>query len=130
MTKWLKAVYVNGMNIEETVSYTKSIINSGKKINFTNLDGYIIDKHSTGGVGDKVSLILGPILVACNCYVPMIVGRFLAHTGGTLDKLESIPGYNGLLPNERFIKIDVFSLQIAQKSAGTSYPVSYKNVLH
>ena len=105
MTQWLKAVYNNNMNINETVYYTDSIINSGQKINFNTLDGYIIDKHSTGGVGDKVSMILGPILAACNCYVPMIVGRYLSHTGGTLDKLESIPGYNGLLTSQRFIEI-------------------------
>ena len=80
-------------------------INSGEKLDFNYLDGYIIDKHSTGGVGDKVSMILGPILAACGCYVPMIVGRFLGHTGGTLDKLESLPGYDGLLSKERFKKI-------------------------
>ena len=105
MTQWLKAVYDKGMTIEETNSYTNAIINSGQKIKFKNIDRYIIDKHSTGGVGDKVSIILGPILAACNCYVPMIVGRFLGHTGGTLDKLESIPGYNGLIGKERFMEI-------------------------
>jgi len=105
MTKWLKAIYKNSMNIDETVYYTNAIINSGEKLDFSYLDGYIIDKHSTGGIGDKVSMILGPILAACGCYVPMIVGRFLGHTGGTLDKLESIPGYNGLLSKERFKKI-------------------------
>ena len=105
MTHWLKAVYNNSMDINETVYYTDAIINSGNKITFNDLDGYIIDKHSTGGVGDKVSMILGPILAACDCYVPMIVGRYLGHTGGTLDKLESIPGYNGLLTKERFKEI-------------------------
>ena len=105
MTKWLKAILKHDMNIDETIYYTESIINSGKKIKFDNLDGYIIDKHSTGGVGDKVSLILGPILAACGCYVPMIVGRFLGHTGGTLDKLESISGYNGLLTSKRFSEV-------------------------
>ena len=104
MTEWLKAVFNNNMNIEETAFYTKSIINSGEKIKFNSLNGYIIDKHSTGGIGDKVSLILGPILAACNCYVPMIVGRHLGHTGGTLDKLESISGYNGLLSKHQFKK--------------------------
>ena len=105
MTEWLKAVFDNEMNIDETAYYTKSIIDSGTKIRFHNLDGYIIDKHSTGGIGDKVSMVLGPILAACDCYVPMIVGRFLGHTGGTLDKLESIPGYNGLLSINRFKEI-------------------------
>ncbi len=105
MTKWLKAVYNHNMNIDETAHYTNAIINSGQKITFNNLNGYIVDKHSTGGVGDKVSMILGPILAACNCYVPMIVGRHLGHTGGTLDKLESIPGYDGLLNTKRFKEI-------------------------
>ena len=105
MANWLKAVYINGMKLEETLNYTDAIVNSGKKVAFKNMNGFIIDKHSTGGVGDKVSFILGPILAACGCYVPMIVGRTLAHTGGTLDKLESIPGYNGLLEINKFKKI-------------------------
>jgi len=104
MSQWLKEIFDNGMNIDETVLYTDSIINSGEKITFKDLNGYIIDKHSTGGIGDKVSLILGPVLVACGCYVPMVVGRYLGHTGGTLDKLESIPGYNGLLDIDNFKK--------------------------
>ena len=102
MAAWLMAVYLNGMDIEETKNYTKAIINSGEKITFNNSEKPILDKHSTGGVGDKVSLILGPILAACNCYVPMIVGRGLGHTGGTLDKLESIPNYNAFLDIEKF----------------------------
>jgi len=105
MTLWLKEIFKYGMNIDETVLYTESIINSGEKVEFDSLDGYVIDKHSTGGVGDKVSLILGPILVACGCFVPMVVGRHLGHTGGTLDKLESIPGYNGLINLDKFKKI-------------------------
>jgi len=93
------------MDYDEVIYYTNAIINSGQTVKFDNPCGYIIDKHSTGGIGDKVSLILGPILAACGCYVPMIVGRSLGHTGGTLDKLESIPGYNGLLNIEKFKKI-------------------------
>ena len=112
MTEWLKAVFNNNMNIDETAFYTKSIIKSGEQIKFNNLNGYIIDKHSTGGIGDKVSIILGPILAACNCYVPMIVGRHLGHTGGTLDKLESISGYNGLLSKHQFKKICIVCLLI------------------
>ena len=104
MTLWLKEIFDNGMSINETIFYTDAIINSGQKIIFDNLDGYILDKHSTGGIGDKVSLILGPILAACGCYVPMVVGRYLGHTGGTLDKLESIPGYNGLIDINSFKK--------------------------
>ncbi len=105
MTEWLKSIIKYDMTFDETSYYTDAIIKSGNKIRFDNLDGYIVDKHSTGGIGDKVSLILGPILAACGCYVPMIVGRMLAHTGGTLDKLESIEGYNGLIELEKFKKI-------------------------
>ena len=105
MTEWLLNVYKNGLTNPEINAYTKALLNSGKKLNFSHLPGYIIDKHSTGGVGDKVSLILGPILAACGCYIPMIAGRGLGHTGGTIDKLESIPGYNCLLSLEKFSKI-------------------------
>ena len=104
MTGWIRAIYDNGMEFKETLDYTNAIINSGERINFKK-DGIYIDKHSTGGVGDKVSLVLGPILAACGCYVPMIVGRALGHTGGTLDKLESIPNYNGLLKISEFKRI-------------------------
>ena len=104
ITLWLKSVFKNGMNRIETVHYTNEIIKSGEQLDFKFLDGVVIDKHSTGGVGDKVSLILGPILAACGCYVPMIVGRALGHTGGTLDKLESIKDYNGLIGLDRFKK--------------------------
>ena len=75
MTVWLTDIFNNGMNITETYLYTQAIIDSGVKITFNNLDGFIIDKHSTGGVGDKVSLILGPILAACGCYIlPTTIG--------------------------------------------------------
>ena len=97
MAAWLMSVYFNGMNDTEMFHYTKSIINSGSTLKWHNLNRFIVDKHSTGGVGDKVSIALAPILAACDCYVPMIVGRALGHTGGTLDKLESIPNYNAML---------------------------------
>ena len=74
LAAWLMAVCFNGMNTKELNEYVKTIINSGKSLDFSNLNGYVVDKHSTGGVGDKVSLIVGPILAACGCYVPMIVG--------------------------------------------------------
>ena len=104
LSAWLMAVYFNGMNECELNEYVKAIINSGTQLDFSSLDGFIVDKHSTGGVGDKVSLIVGPILAACGCYVPMIVGRSLAHTGGTLDKLESIIGYEGDISISQFKK--------------------------
>ena len=120
MTHWLKAIFNYDMNIKETIAYTSSIINSGKKIKFNNLNGYIVDKHSTGGVGDKVSMILGPILAACGCYVPMIVGRHLEHTGGTLDKLESIPNFHTSL------SMDTFHKQI--KSIGCTIASQSENI--
>ena len=105
MASWLKAVFDHGMNQEETMNYTQSMLNSGIKLDFSYLNSYVIDKHSTGGVGDKVSLILGPLLAVCGCYVPMLAGRSLEHTGGTIDKLESIPGYKTTLSIQSFEKI-------------------------
>ncbi len=105
MSLWLKAVYNNGMSYEEILTYTRSMINSGTKLDFSHLNAYVIDKHSTGGVGDKVSLVLAPLLAVCNCYVPMLAGRGLEHTGGTIDKLDTIPGYMTSLDIKMFSKI-------------------------
>ncbi|MBC8311793.1 MAG: thymidine phosphorylase [Candidatus Marinimicrobia bacterium] len=105
MTIWLQAVMKNGLNHSETAAYTDAILNSGKQLDFSHLPGFVVDKHSTGGVGDKVSFILGPILAACGCYVPMVAGRGLGHTGGTIDKLETIPGYNCEISSEKFGQI-------------------------
>ena len=105
MTAWLKAVCQNGMSYDETLDYTRAMVNSGINLDFSYLPGYVLDKHSTGGVGDKVSLVLGPLLAVCGCYVPMLAGRGLAHTGGTIDKLESIPGYKTALSLNEFQKI-------------------------
>ena len=89
------AVYFRGMSLDERVALTQAMTRSGARIDWrdANLAGPILDKHSTGGVGDNVSLMLAPMLAACGAYVPMISGRGLGHTGGTLDKLNSIPGY-------------------------------------
>jgi thymidine phosphorylase len=87
------AVFFNGMTSAETVALTRAMTASGTRLAWNDLDGPVLDKHSTGGVGDKVSLILAPVVAACGAYVPMISGRGLGHTGGTLDKLDSIPGY-------------------------------------
>ena len=89
------AVFFRGMNIDERVHLTRAMKNSGVTLDWREADlpGPIVDKHSTGGVGDNVSLMLAPMLAACGAYVPMISGRGLGHTGGTLDKLDSIPGY-------------------------------------
>jgi len=100
----LMAIFINGMTKKETMEYTKALINSGEQLKH-DCNGFIIDKHSTGGVGDKVSFIVGPILAALGYFVPMIAGRSLGFTGGTIDKLESIPGYNVNLPIGKFKSI-------------------------
>ena len=105
MEDWIKHIFKRGMSTTESALYTKSIIKSGQKIDFSELDAPIVDKHSTGGVGDKVSLILGPLLAAYGYHVPMIVGTSLGHTGGTLDKLCSIPGYRPYLELDEFKNI-------------------------
>jgi thymidine phosphorylase len=95
------AVYLNDMDADERVALTLAMRDSGTVLSW-DLDGPVVDKHSTGGIGDNVSLLLAPMLAACGCYVPMISGRSLGHSGGTLDKLESIPGYTCLPEREVF----------------------------
>lgn len=99
------SVFFNGMTLQEKTYFTNAMIDSGKIINWEHLNGPVADKHSTGGVGDKVSLILAPIVASCGLFVPMIAGRGLGHTGGTIDKLESIPGYNTSPEENKFKNI-------------------------
>ncbi len=98
------AVFFQGMNMEERIALTRAMTRSGNVMDWTAaaLPGPVVDKHSTGGVGDKVSLMLAPVLAACGAYCPMISGRGLGHTGGTLDKLDAIPGYNTAPDTELF----------------------------
>ena len=96
------ATWINGMNAEETTRLTLAMRDSGETLSWEGLDGPVLDKHSTGGVGDLVSLVLGPVVAAAGGYVPMISGRGLGHTGGTLDKLESIPGFDTAPGTARF----------------------------
>jgi pyrimidine-nucleoside phosphorylase len=93
MTALLMAIFFNGMDDDELYSLVDIMVNSGEKMDFSNLECFVADKHSTGGVGDKVSIILAPLLAEAGLAIPMISGRGLGHTGGTLDKLETIPGF-------------------------------------
>lgn len=102
VSAWLMAVFFRGMSFRETADLTDLMLRSGDVMDLSGVPGPFVDKHSTGGVGDKVSLILAPIVAACGVRVPMMSGRALGHTGGTLDKLESIPGYTTRLDPARF----------------------------
>ncbi len=102
MAAFLMAVYFNGMAPEELAAWTDAMLHSGEVLDLSDIHGSKVDKHSTGGVGDKVSLVLAPLAVAAGLKVPMISGRGLGHTGGTLDKLESIPGFDVNKTSEEF----------------------------
>ncbi len=99
------AVFFNGMSMDERIALTRAMCHSGSVLDWRGFDRPVVDKHSTGGVGDTVSLILAPLVAACGAAVPMISGRGLGHTGGTLDKLASIPGYDVVPANARFQQI-------------------------
>lgn len=101
----LMAIFFNGLTPNETATLTETMVNSGKTLNLSSVNGIKIDKHSTGGVGDKLSLLIAPLVASCGLKIPMMCGRGLGHTGGTLDKLESIDGYNIFLTENKVIEI-------------------------
>ncbi len=105
MSALLMAILLNGMNTREITRWTNAMIKSGERMNWSKLDRPTADKHSTGGVGDKITLPLAPLVAACGGAVPQLSGRGLGHTGGTLDKLESIPGWRAELSNDEMLKV-------------------------
>jgi len=105
MSALLMAILLNGMNSREISRWTNAMINSGERMDWSALDRKTADKHSTGGVGDKITLPLAPLVAACGGAVPQLSGRGLGHTGGTLDKLESIPGWRASLTNDEMLKV-------------------------
>jgi pyrimidine-nucleoside phosphorylase len=105
MAAWLMAVFFRGLDDAETVALTEAMLHSGKVLELPSVRGVKVDKHSTGGVGDKVSICLAPLVAACGVPVPMVSGRGLGHTGGTLDKLEAIPGFRTDLEVADFARI-------------------------
>ena len=105
MSALAMAILLNGMNRREIARWTAAMIASGERMDFSSLSRPTADKHSTGGVGDKITLPLAPLVAACGAAVPQLSGRGLGHTGGTLDKLESIPGWRALLSNEEMLRV-------------------------
>ena len=105
MSALLMAILLNGMNRKEITRWTTAMINTGERMSWSMLDRPTTDKHSTGGVGDKITLPLAPIVAACGAAVPQLSGRGLGHTGGTLDKLESIPGWRASLSNAEMLEV-------------------------
>jgi thymidine phosphorylase len=105
MSALAMAILLNGMNRAEIARWTEAMIRSGTRMDWSGLDGPTTDKHSTGGVGDKITLPLAPLVAACGAYVPQLSGRGLGHTGGTLDKLESIPGWRASLSGEEMLSV-------------------------
>ncbi len=105
MSALLMAILLNGMELSEISRWTDAMVNSGERMNWSALDRPTVDKHSTGGVGDKITLPLAPLIAACGGAVPQLSGRGLGHTGGTLDKLESIPGWQANLSNAQMLAV-------------------------
>jgi thymidine phosphorylase len=126
MSSLLMAIFFNGLSPRELKTWTDRMIASGERLDLSNLSRPTVDKHSTGGVGDKISLILAPLVAACGAAVPQLSGRGLGHTGGTLDKLESIPGWRANLTNEEIIEQLETVGAVICAAGGTLAPVDKK----
>ena len=118
----LMAIYFRHMDYDETLNLTLAMENSGDKLDLSGINGIKVDKHSTGGVGDKTSLVLAPMVAALGGKVAKMSGRGLGHTGGTIDKLESIPGFNTSLSEEAFVK-QVNDIGIAIIASNTKHKI-------
>lgn len=116
MSAMTMAIWFNGMNDHEITELTKVMAKSGDMIDLSAINGKKVDKHSTGGVGDKTTLIVAPIVAACGGKVAKMSGRGLGHTGGTVDKLEAIPGYRTVLSRQEFL---IRSISVASVSSGS-----------
>ena len=126
MSAMAMAILLNGMSSEELAAWTEAMLNSGEVMDFSDIAAAKVDKHSTGGVGDKISIPLAPLVAACGVYVPMISGRGLGHTGGTLDKLESIPGFTAGLDPDRFRRVLVKQGLVIAGASETMVPADRK----
>lgn len=127
MSSLLMAITINGMTFEETLNLTDSMLKSGDVLDLSNVKGIVVDKHSTGGIGDKVTLILAPLLASLDIKIAKMSGRGLGYTGGTIDKLESIPGFNVNLKEEDFIN-QVNSINIALISPTANLDLADKKI--
>lgn len=127
MSSLLMAITINGMTFEETLNLTDSMLKSGDVLDLSNVKGIVVDKHSTGGIGDKVTLVLAPLLASLDIKIAKMSGRGLGYTGGTIDKLESIPGFNVNLKEEDFIN-QVNSINIALTSPTANLDLADKKI--
>ncbi|MCZ6505548.1 MAG: thymidine phosphorylase, partial [Actinobacteria bacterium] len=126
MSAMAMAILLNGMDNEELAAWTEAMLHSGEVMDFSDIAAAKIDKHSTGGVGDKISIPLAPLVAACGIYVPMMSGRGLGYTGGTLDKLESIPGFTTGLDPDSFRRVLVEHGLVLAGASETMVPADRK----